>query len=197
MKRSPRFVNSSNGFASTLRYQDKLSALYEHALRLSTSNDLEEISRYTLNAMEYALAFDFAYFGLVEKESVSIHTRHSRGIYPRVTQLSLAGPGITVKAAKAKKTINVQDTRLESTYVDQMGFDWKDTPTMLSELAVPVTIDDKVVAILNVESKALNAFNGEDEVLLETLAVLVATHMKRIRNAEALRQIESQYKTLV
>jgi PAS domain S-box-containing protein len=145
--------------------------------------------------MEFALAFDFAYVGLVEDGVLSVD--HCRGLRPSVTRLPLDGRGITVKAALSGKTVNVRDTRLESTYVDQKGIDWKDSPSMLSELAVPSIIGNEAIAVLNVESCALNAFNEEDEVLLEMLAVLVATHMRRIRSLQSLRKSEARYRAVV
>jgi len=187
--------SSTHGFADGLRYQDKLLALYEHALGLTTARTLDEIVSYTLDAMEYALAFDFAYVGIVQNDLITIIS--ARGTIPRVTHLPLNGRGITVKAATSKKTVNVSDTRLDTAYVDQMGFDWEETPTMLSELAVPTIVDDNVVAVLNVESQDPNAFDGEDEILLEMLSVLVSTHLKRIRNLQALQISENRFKTLV
>ena len=189
------FPNTVDGVANRLKYQDKLLALYHYALHLSAAENIEEIARSTLDAMEFALAFDFAYVGFVQDGVLSID--HARGIQPHVTRLPLDGAGVTVKAAISKRTVNVPDTRSEPSYVDQMGLDWKDTPTMLSELAVPSLIDNELVAVLNVESRALHAFNEEDEILLEMLAVLVATHVRRIRSLQALQRSRARFKTLV
>ena len=184
-----------NGFTHRPKYQDKLLALYHYALRLSVAGDIGEIVRDTLDAMEFALAFDFAYMGIIEGDTLAIND--ARGLRPHVTKLPLNGEGVTVKAATSKGTINVPDTRLETTYVDQMGFDWERTPTMLSELAVPAIIDNETIAVLNVESRVAQAFDQEDETLLEMLAALVATHMKRVREFQELQSSEARFTTLV
>jgi putative methionine-R-sulfoxide reductase with GAF domain len=49
-------------------------------------------------------------------------------------------------------------------------------PESLSELDVPVKIDNGVKAVINVESHLVNAFNQNDVKLLETLAGHMAFH---------------------
>jgi len=52
----------------------------------------------------------------------------------------------------------------------------------LSELAVPVKINNDLLAILNLESPIEGAFTLEDQKLLETFAGHVASAMKRIES---------------
>ena len=189
------FPDTSDGSASRLRYQDKLLALYQHALRLSSAMTIQEIVKHTLDAIEFALGFDFAYVAIIQDGILSI--AGSRGTNPKVKILPMNGPGVTAKAATSKRTIEIPDTRREALYVDQKGFDWKGPPSMLSELAVPVLIDEDAVAVLNVESAEVNAFHPEDVILLETLAVHVGSDIRRIRDLEALRKSESRFKNLV
>jgi PAS domain S-box-containing protein len=156
---------------------------------------IQEIVKHTLDAIEFALGLDFAYVAIIEDGALSI--AGSRGTVPRVKRLSINGPGVTAKAAKLKRTIKIPDTRREALYVDQKGFDWKGPPSMLSEVAVPVLIDEDAVAVLDVESAEVNAFRAEDVLLLETLAIHVGSDIRRIRNLEALRASESRFKNLV
>jgi PAS domain S-box-containing protein len=156
---------------------------------------IHEIVDHTLDAIEFALGFDCAYFAFVEKGVLSI--TGSRGINSRVRKIPMNGRGVTVKAATSKRTIKIPDTRLEPLYVDQKGFNWLGPPTMLSELAVPVLIGDDAVAVLNVESAEPDAFDDEDVLLLETLAIHVASDIRRIRDFGALRISESRFRNLV
>jgi|GEM_PF-3064628 len=73
--------------------------------------------------------------------------------------------GITRLAVLENRTINVTDS-------DEL---WKKyyftiIPEMRSELAVPLRVRDQSIGVLNVESPHPNAFDKEDEELLETLA---------------------------
>lgn len=56
---------------------------------------------------------------------------------------------------------------------------------MLSELVVPVIVGTEVAGVLNVESQRLEAFNDEDQKLLETLASYVASAIIRLKHNDA------------
>jgi PAS domain S-box-containing protein len=173
------------------RLNTKLVALHKHASQLYFANNVDEIVKYTLDGIEFALGFDFADILLVEQGHLRI--KGSRGMEVTFSELPLDGRGLTVKAARNKATIRISDTRGEPEYVDRLGFDWKKKPTMLSELAVPVILDGETAAVLNVESKRLNAFTEEDQRLLETLASHVASAVSRLQSQKSLRR--SQAKT--
>ena len=97
---------------------------------------------------------------------------------------------MTVRVFKTGKTIMLRNTRREPDYVD---FKRKGKETaMLSELVVPVIVDEKVVAELDVKRQTLNAFTKEDQKLLEILALQVAFAMKRLADLGRLRQSQEQ-----
>jgi signal transduction histidine kinase len=104
---------------------------------------------------------------------------------------------VTVKAANSKKTVRVPDTRKEPSYVDRIRADWKRPPTMLSELAVPVIVDDDTIAVLNVENTQPNAITDDDQTLLETLAIHVASDIRRLRDLETLQRYSKHLEELV
>ena len=174
------------------QFEKSLLALNRHALQLNSATNMEDIIEYTLDAMQLAFGFDFGDVLIVEDEFLRI--KGSRGKESTVSQLPLNGRGLVVLAANKKSVIRVPDTRKDSTYVDRMGFDWRRGPTMLSELAVPVIMDEKVVAVLNVESERLDAFKHEDEELLETLASYVASAINRLKRDEALLESVSLHR---
>ncbi|GEM_PF-950340 len=51
----------------------------------------------------------------------------------------------------------------------------------LSELCVPISINDEVIGVINAESSQLNFFSANDERLLATIAGQLATAMQKIR----------------
>jgi len=87
--------------------------------------------------------------------------------------LPLDGKGVTVRAAVTGKTQYVPGTRKDPDFV-------KGTTDSLSELAVPVAVDGKTVAVLNIESLVADAFSAFDQQLLEILAMQVALALKEI-----------------
>jgi len=63
---------------------------------------------------------------------------------------------------------------------------------MLSELAVPIKIGNRVLGVLNVESKRLSAFDKEDRKLLEILASHAATAIGDLKRREKLKIISKK-----
>jgi PAS domain S-box-containing protein len=111
--------------------------------------------------------------------------------------LPLEGPGVTVQVAKKKASIRISDTRSEPAYVDYLGLKRQESSyDMLSEIAVPVIVENEVVAILNAESGALEAFSETDQQLLEILAFHVASEIKRLRADWDIRKSEEKYRFL-
>src|SRR5208337_5625344 len=140
-------------------YEGRLLALHRHAQQLASATTLDEIINHTLDAMDLGLGFSSADFSIVDAGKRCLHQRGRRGSAPLFSELPLDGPGILVKAANTGKTILIADTRSEAAYVDDQGRAGKQaSPVKLSELAVPVMLDDSVVVVLNVENERPGAF---------------------------------------
>ena len=176
--------------------ETKLKALHKHARTLTAANTIEEVARHTLDVMEFTLGFDVADFCTVEKGY--IHVCGSRGMQMSPSKWPLDGPGVVVSSVKTKRALRIADTREEPSFVDRRAFSATEKlQPMLSELAVPVLTEDEAVAVLNVESSRLNAFTGEDQELLETLAMHVASALGRLKQVDTLeRAVEERAREL-
>ncbi|MGE5073901.1 MAG: PAS domain S-box protein, partial [Anaerolineae bacterium] len=99
--------------------------------------------------------------------------------------------GITGRVASSGRPERIDDVRLNSEYIEA-------TPGICSELCVPIRVNEKIIGVLNAESKKLAAFDEEDERLLTTIAGtlgnaiermrLLATEKRQRREAETLRE---------
>jgi PAS domain S-box-containing protein len=182
--------------------EEKLGALHRHALQLSAADTIDEIVRGTLDAMEFTLGFDHADFCMVRDGSVYI--QESRGMPLAVAELPPAGPSVIVKAARTKNTLRIPDTREEPAFLDNPATGASgEILHMLSELTVPVLVENETVAVLNVENTRVDTFTEEDQMLLETLATHVASALSHLEQKEdlekliaALRESESRYRAL-
>ena len=181
--------------ADHLQYDEKLMALHKHALQLSSAAAVDEITKHTLDAAEFTLGFDRADISIVENGCLNL--KGIRGAPVAFSVMPLNGLGIKVRAANTKSTLRVSDTRKDVEYVDGKGFDWKGLPTSLSEVAVPVIINNQTVAVLNVESAQPNKFTDDDQILLETLAIHVASGLRHLRDVETLRNSEQRFRELL
>ena len=172
------------------RYEESLSALNTYSRNLNTADNMGEIYRLTLDAIEKTLGFEYAVFMVVDKNMLCVVDQcgYSESFSSR---LPLDGNrGVTVKAAKTGRPILVLDTEKEGTYVEFMS-------GIRSELAVPVKIARRVLGVLNVESKILNGFDEKDQELLEILASHAATAISNITKRYEIERYSTQLASLM
>lgn len=81
------------------------------------------------------------------------------------------GKGITGNVAKTGEPILSNDVRKDKRYIGVR-------PKMLSELCVPIKVDNKVIGVLNLESKDANAFNEEHLKFISAIADQTAVAIK-------------------
>jgi len=172
------------------RMEERLAALHQQASKLAQQRTLEAVAEATLDIMQTVFEYQMVSFQVVEDGYLK--TVNLRGAPPLNLSLPLDGKGVTVKAAREKHSILVNDLRGSEDY-------FRGSMESMSELAVPVVLDGKTVAVLNVESMELDDFTEDDRKLLETLTYHVAFALNRERDAnggvtgEAVRAIRLDY----
>ncbi len=181
-------ITYARNIEERVRYRSNLKALYRHINELAQADTIEAIIDTTLDAMSQALEFEFSSILQVVEDRLVMHTKNPE--YQGLV-LSLDGRGLTVQAVNTQSTILVEDTRKEPNYL--IG-----CQTSLSELDVPVIINDKTVAVLNVEQNTVNAFNEDHKTLLETLSGHVSTAFFRLEKEKQLEEMaHSHIKDLI
>lgn len=171
------------------RYQERLSALNLYGGKLNTASDLQQVYELTLDAMEKTLGFEDATFMIVEKSNLKV-VCHRGIVKPILTKLPLNGKGITVKIANTGKPILVPDVKKDKDYVEGvLG--------IRSELAVPIVAEDKVLGVLDVESRELGAFDEKDMTLLQILASHAATAISNLRKRGVIEKRSNQMASLM
>lgn len=166
------------------KLEERLSALNYYGGKLNRAQNMQQIYRLTLDAIEKTLGFESAAFMMVEKGCLQVGDKRGYG-EPKL-RMPLNGKGITVKAANTRRPVIVPDVTKDRDYVRVI-------PGVRSEIAVPVETEDGVVGVLDVESKELGAFDEKDAVLLEILASHAAT---AIGNLEKRAEIEKRHSQL-
>ena len=199
-----------------IQYETKLEALHMHTSKLAEAGNLQEIEDHTIDAMANTLGFSWAIFGIIEDNLLKFTIPKSLGGSGDPLDLSLDGPGLMIRAIRTGETQLIADVRkdvdyigphmnestrkkLESTHskrVERAHSQLGDRTPALSELDVPVKIDQVVVGVMCAESIELNAFTIQDQKLLETLANHVASAIQRIRLQEEQIQYEDKLETL-
>jgi signal transduction histidine kinase len=173
----------SRGNTTRKVYEETLAALHSHAVKLNSVDSVKGVAKATLEIMEQVLGEGFISFQVVD-EGFLVHV-YARGLEPPVEPLPLDGMGVTVRAAREARTIHVPDVKNDPDYIEASS-------RSRSELAVPVRNDGEVIAVLNMESPIVDAFNDQDIKLLEILALHVGASLVRLRQEAELRRISEE-----
>ena len=82
--------------------------------------------------------------------------------------------GITGKAVSTGQILKIDDVSKEKDFIEIAS-------NIRSELCVPIRVSERVIGVMNVESKQLAAFDKDDERLLSTIAGGLGTALERLR----------------
>jgi len=164
------------------RYEERLSALNIYGQKLNMAGSMKEIYRLTLDAAEKLLGFEIAFFMIADKDM--LYAVDQRG-YPDALSIRLpldgSKGGVSVKVATTGKSINIPDAEKDPNWVVF-------SPDIRSGLDVPVKFGHKVLGVIGVDSRSLNAFDEKDQALLEILASHAATAMSNLEHAKNLEK---------
>jgi len=109
-------------------------------------------------------------------------TTGTRSIIP--IEESVSGSVVTTG-----KPSRIEDVQLITRYIQT-------TADIRSELCVPIKIGERIIGVVNAESKQLAFFSGEDERLLLTIAGQMAIAIERIRLFDSERERRQEADTL-
>jgi signal transduction histidine kinase len=160
----------------TERRLTEVSALYELARQMSTSLDVQEVLDSIVWSLKQAVGCRACSIALLEPVEDVLEIRAAAGIEDRWKQdFSLRlGEGIAGRVALEGKPIYVPDV-LE--LGDFIFFD----PSVRSLLTVPLTMQQRVIGTLSVDSDQPLAFSEADERLLTVAATQAAVAIEKAR----------------
>jgi PAS domain S-box-containing protein len=169
------------------RNAERLEAIYQQAVQLSSAATIQKVSEKTLDIMETVFEYQTITFHVVDGSH--LRTLGMRGAQYLDLTMPILGKGVTTKAVRESRSILIPDTSKTPEFV-------KGPTDAKSELAVPAVLNGETVAVLNVESLKLNDLTEEDRKLLETLASHVAFAFNRIKlqDTEALEEEKKRRK---
>lgn len=170
------------------RSEERLNSLYSMAVDLSYVSNMDELVTATFNILRHALNLPHASFQVVKGDNLVTLGVDLIEYEPYVMPIS--GKGITTRAVREKRTIVLDDVRDDPDFI-------KGSTNTLSELAVPIIIEDEVIGVLNVESETLAAYSEEDARMVEILARTVGATIKRIEADIELSESEKRFRDLI
>ena len=174
-------------------YERRLEALHMHAHELVFVSSLQEIADTTMKIAGEVLGFPRGDFSVIEDGMIRALTIKGINI-DKNKDLPFDGPGVTARAYRTGEPQLVRDTRRDNDYLPAYI---EGETTSLSELVVPVNIEGRVEATINLESEEVDAFTPQDMRLMEIFADHVASAISRLKEERKLRGSEEKFRTLL
>ena len=165
------------------RQLEELTVLHNVAVAASSSKSLDELIGRTTEILYDALRPDSCGVELVSDGGDTYITHPSyRGAQINAIRKALPlSQGITGKVISNGKPIRLGDVSQDPDYIEV-------TKNIRSELCVPIKIQDRIIGVINIESKQAEAYNESDERLLNTIAGTLATAIEQLRLFETSQQ---------
>ena len=172
-------IENARLFENESRRSTQLDVLNRAGRALDLIPNLDEL----LQAVAYLLREGFSYENVqvfwVDQANSTLQVRALVGIMEYKVPLDGIRPmdqGISGWAAKHGQTVVANDVAKDSRYYSLVDGD-----AACSNLAVPVTVREQVVAFMNVEGMEPDAFDDSDVETLETLAYQLAVAVENIQ----------------
>jgi GAF domain-containing protein len=172
-------IENARLFEATRRQVQELRILHEVALAATEAKTEDELIERATQLIRQNIYSDNFGILLLADNGNEIYIHPSYESAPDVVGKRIPlGKGVTGRVAETGNAMRIADSRQEKNYLNY------DQAT-LSELCVPMKIGDRVIGVINTESRQVSRFTEDDERLLVTLAGQLATGIERLRNAMA------------
>lgn len=181
-------------FEETRQRLEEVRFLQEVALAATSTLDLDEVLRRSLEALQRWLKFEVFGFLVVDERTGILHLHPAfYGVPPELHGFSIPiGEGITGWVAQTGLPYLCSDVETDNHYFAAI-------PGIRSEICVPVKAGSRVIAVIDVESERPNAFGQNELRMLSSLAHQLAIALENARLykreqeqrrlAEAMRQM--------
>ena len=154
---------------------------------LNTTLDLDTLLGRVAELVRKVIPYEIFAILLVNERAQELRMRFNIGHAPDVEKIRIkVGQGITGRSVQTRETIVVNDVTKDDNYINGH-------PAVRSELAVPLVAKNRVIGVIDIQSRERNFFNEEHRRLLTLVAVRIAT---AIENARLYTRVYRQAQTL-
>lgn len=167
--------------------EKRIRSLHESTARLGGATSQEAMIEIVLDSLKGILGMEYASVAFVEGNKL-VFKRHIGE--STVNELPLTGGGLTVKSINQATTQVVNDLRGNTDYISSRH---EGVPPSLSELDVPIIIEDRAIAVINIEKQEINAFTEEDVHMVEILADHFTSSLDRMMQERRMRGLREAH----
>jgi PAS domain S-box-containing protein len=176
-------IDNARLYEETRQRAHELSVLYQVAQATAVTLNVDELLHQTTELITSLLYPDVLSFVMVDEATGSLRPHaSSHGIPEKFYHTDIPYEGsVTGYVVQTGRPYLVEDTKAENRYLPGVA-------DSRSEVAVPLVVNGRVIAAINVESPQVAAFNENDVRFLVTLASQVATAIERVQLYHTLHQ---------
>ncbi|MGB2771117.1 MAG: GAF domain-containing protein [Anaerolineae bacterium] len=184
-------LHTASLLSESRRFAQDLKALHSVSSVVASSLQPQEVYKRTVETL--AQVFGYSFVSIYRVEGERLHLQYQVGYDPQhlIQELPLT-TGVMARAVRSGQPQFVQDVSLDHDFQ-------RESPTLVSEIAVPVRSADQVLGVINVESAAPGQLTTNDLDLLLILANQLAiaitnaglfdTVTRQLQQLELLREI--------
>ncbi len=179
-------IDNARLYRRVERQNRTLRVLAHLSQEFSSILDLDELLTKIAVTVRALINFDAFSIFLVDEERRLVRCRFSQR-YDKQTTISNIpfGQGITGAAVESRQVIRVPDVTRDPRYIASH-------PDVLSEVAVPLVLRDRVIGVMDCESVRLGFFTDDHVRALNLLAPQIATSVENARLYEELASREQR-----
>jgi PAS domain S-box-containing protein len=180
-------------FEETKKRLDEMIILYEIMKISASSLNLDRMLGEIIHSLNSFFKFDAMGIALVDEKTKRLIIHPSLIGHPvkEIEKLELClGKGITGWVAEKGIPLVISDVRSDSRYI---AYD----QNINFEMCVPLKVGEKVIGVIDAQSRAWNAFSEGDLRLLSIVGGQLATLIENLRLYDEIKQSEENYRTVV
>ncbi|HCR71345.1 MAG TPA: hypothetical protein DIW23_07880 [Anaerolineae bacterium] len=174
----------------SIKSSNELMLLYKISLALSSGENLYQELRAFVTELKKVIIIDAFHIGFYDEEkdlfhySLFLNDDEDLRLAPRSLKKN---PGLTWEVISTNKTLYLPDINDPQTRKEHQIVIVRDVG-MRSYLGIPLLSRDKVVGVMSVQAKQVDAYTEEQIRLLETIAVQVVITSEKSRLLEQLQK---------
>ena len=161
------------------RTEKQLKSLFEASRLINSTMDIQEIFTFISDSVQELVGFDHFMIFLVSEERAHIHRVYAVGeIKYKTKGLVLNyGEGLVGSCVKTKETVLLKNAHKDRRVKKIPGV----TEPFVSQIVVPLVVEDKSVGALHISKTVENAYDQQDVDVLKPLSEVISSAIRNSR----------------
>ncbi len=169
------------------KHAARLELLNDIARKIGQAHDVDEVLQRAAQLTQQLFNYQHVGIFLIDREHQVLLMSAIAGEYARffsAIHILDINQGMVGWVCNHGRSLLANDVRLEPSYINL----YPDDVHTLSELTIPIRLDGEIMGVLDIQSSSLNAFDGDDLIVEETLAEQIAIALKNAWLYQSLEQ---------